>query len=470
MSFLNSWIMLAMVAMVNQLPAILRLLYRRFKLWWSNEMQITISQEDRDWYSNSKVFSAVETYLSTRSSDDARRMKAYTNHNGHRLTLTMDDAQHIVDVFTPKVDDGGKKKDKTIKVRWTFYCRDETGTTQRGNEETKFYKLKFSARHRSVVLNQYLVYIMERSQEIEQKNRQRNLYTNTMSGHMHWTKVVFRHPATFATLALDPKKKQEIMDDLETFSKSRDYYAKLGKTWKRGYLLYGPPGSGKSTVIACMANLLDYDVYDLELTGIEDNTELRRLIVNTTSKSIIVIEDIDCSIHLSGTREIEGVNHNNEESVNEEMGQKKTVDNGQSKLTLSGLLNVVDGLWAACGGERLIVFTTNHVGKLDPALVRRGRMDVHIELGYCGFEAFKVLAKNYLEVEEHPLFEKVKELLETVKITPADVAEQLMPKKLLADDKASRRLEGLVQTLENAIKDGGKKGERDAMYQEELED
>ncbi|CAL9111683.1 unnamed protein product, partial [Musa textilis] len=206
-----------------------------------------------------------------------------------------------------------------------------------------------------------------------------------------------------------------------------------------------------------MANFLDSEVYDLELTTIKDNTELRRLTVNTTSKSIIVIEDIDCSIHLSGTREIEGVNHNNEENVGEEKREKKTVDNGQSKVTLSGLLNFIDGLCAACGGERFIVFTTNHVGKLDPALVRRGMMDIDIELGYCGFEAFKALAKNYLEVE-HPLLEKVKELLEKVKITPADVAEQLMPKKLLADDKASRCLERLVQTLQNAMKVGGQEG------------
>ncbi|RRT41674.1 hypothetical protein B296_00057639 [Ensete ventricosum] len=262
---------------------------------------------------------------------------------------------------------------------------------------------------------------------------------------------------------MDPKKKQEIMNDLETFSKSRDYYAKLGKTWKRGYLLYGPPGSGKSTMIACMANFLEYNVYDLELTAISDNTELRRLIVNTGSKSIIVIEDIDCSIHLSGTRETEGVSHNNDE-------EKKTADSGQSKVTLSGLLNFLDGLWAACGGERLIVFTTNHLEKLDPALVRRGRMDMHIELGYCSFEAFKVLAKNFLEVEEHPLFEKVKELLEKVQITPADVAEQLMPKKLLADDQASRCLERLVHTLQNAIKDGRKEEEKNVAGREEPKD
>ncbi|KAL9680584.1 hypothetical protein QQ045_018465 [Rhodiola kirilowii] len=75
---------------------------------------------------------------------------------------------------------------------------------------------------------------------------------------------------------MDPKKKQDIINDLITFSKAIDYYAQIGKAWKRGYLLYGPPGTGKSTMIAAMANFLGYDVYDLELTVVKNNAELRR--------------------------------------------------------------------------------------------------------------------------------------------------------------------------------------------------
>ncbi|KAL3507835.1 hypothetical protein ACH5RR_033217 [Cinchona calisaya] len=93
------------------------------------------------------------------------------------------------------------------------------------------------------------------------------------------------------------------------------------------------------------------------------------------------------------------------------------------KVTLSGLLNFIDAIWSTCGEERIIVFTTNHVGKLDPALIRTGRMDKHIELSYCGFEAFKVLAKNYLNHESHHLFKKIRTLLEKTRMTPADVAE-----------------------------------------------
>ncbi|KAG6513832.1 hypothetical protein ZIOFF_024169 [Zingiber officinale] len=109
-----------------------------------------------------------------------------------------------------------------------------------------------------------------------------------------------------------------------------------------------------------------------------------------------------------------------------ESKQKKAMESkekGESTVTLSRLLNFIDGHWSACGGERRIIFTTNHVEKLDPGLIRKGRMVMHVELGHCEVEPFKVLAKNYLEVEAHPLFKKVRELLAAVKISPADVAE-----------------------------------------------
>ncbi|WOL12082.1 AAA-ATPase [Canna indica] len=487
MSALSTMVMFNIIGMVNQLPGVLGRLCGHVKLWWFREVQITIPEQGREWYVHNRVFSAVETYLGTMSSDRALRLKAGTDRAGRNVMLTMDDAEEITDVFLPVSGDEDKRKartrEKAINVKWSYYCRqmEKGGTARLWNNEKKYYMLTFDARHRPEVVKQYLVHVMETSRDIEMRNRQRKIFTNSMggAGDQLWTKVVFKHPASFATLAMDPQKKQEIMDDLETFSKSQDYYAKIGKTWKRGYLLYGPPGTGKSTMIACMANFLDYDVYDLELTAVRDNTELRRLIVNTTGKSIIVIEDIDCSLQLSGSRTTKRNSPGDEEAEAEddekkeqkkenEEGKKKKKEIGESKLTLSGLLNFIDGLWSACGGERLIVFTTNHVEKLDPALIRRGRMDVHIELGYCDFEAFKVLVKNYLDVEEHPMFAKVKELLEMVKISPADVAEQLMPKNIRAKDKASRCLDDLLQALQK-LKEEKLRDEKTKNEQEEKE-
>ena len=71
------------------------------------------------------------------------------------------------------------------------------------------------------------------------------------------------------------------------------------------------------------------------------------------------------------------------------------------QVTLSGLLNFVDGLWATSGEERIIIFTTNYKERLDPALLRPGRMDMHIHMGYCTTEAFRILANNYHSINYH---------------------------------------------------------------------
>uniref|UniRef100_A0A0D3GN89 Uncharacterized protein n=1 Tax=Oryza barthii TaxID=65489 RepID=A0A0D3GN89_9ORYZ len=146
--------------------------------------------------------------------------------------------------------------------------------------------------------------------------------------------------------------------------------------------------------------------------------------------------------------------------------EEEEKDKEGSKVTLSGVLNFIDGLWSACGGERIIVFTTNHVEKLDPALIRRGRMDKHIEMSYCGFEAFKFLAKVYLGIDAHHLFDAVRALLRDVDMTPADVAENLTPKA--AGDNADTCLAELVKELEKAKADKAQaKGKAAAAAAEE---
>jgi chaperone BCS1 len=128
----------------------------------------------------------------------------------------------------------------------------------------------------------------------------------------------------------------------------------------------------------------------------------------------------------------------------EQMARGGRPGNG-GKFTLSGLLNYMDGLWASCGEERIFIFTTNHKDKVDPALLRPGRMDMHIHLSYLKAKAFRILASNYLDIEEHhePLLEQVDELLEKIDVTPALVAEHL-----LRSEDADVALKTLVELLQ----------------------
>ncbi|KAF3444736.1 hypothetical protein FNV43_RR14429 [Rhamnella rubrinervis] len=86
-------------------------------------------------------------------------------------------------------------------------------------------------------------------------------------------------------------------------------------------------------------------------------------------------------------------------------------------------------------------------------------MDKRIELSYCSFEAFKVLANNYLDIDSHPLFPKIECMLKETDITPADVAENLMPKSVTED--AETCLESLIEALKTAKEEARKKAEEE---------
>ncbi|KAK7316374.1 hypothetical protein VNO77_35373 [Canavalia gladiata] len=431
-------------------------------------VQITFPEFSGERLKRSEAYTLIQTYLSANSSKRAKRLKAEVVKDSNTpLVLSMDDNEEIGDEF------------EGVKLWWS--ANKVTTNPQRYNpfsyygnsDEKRYYKLTFHKRYRDLITMSYIKHVLEEGKEIEMRNRQLKLYTNNPSSGWYgykqskWSHIVFEHPATFETLAMENKKKEEIIKDLVKFKKGKEYYAKIGKAWKRGYLLYGPPGTGKSTMIAAIANFMNYDVYDLELTAVKDNTELRKLLIETPSKSIIVIEDIDCSLDLTGQRK-KKKEMSDDEEPKDPFRKNEEESNKSSKVTLSGLLNFIDGIWSSCGGERIIIFTTNYVEKLDPALIRRGRMDKHIEMSFCGYEAFKVLANNYLDVESHHLFGRIGKLLQQTHVSPADVAENLMPKSV--DEDVETCLQKLIVALEMAKEEARKKAEEEeARLKEEKE-
>ncbi|XP_026449390.1 AAA-ATPase At3g50940-like [Papaver somniferum] len=383
-----------------------------FFYFFSNLQTKTVTVHIKEFvgrYDND-IFKSVQRYLSSKCFTSSQYLTLSKMKNSKNHTYTMIPNQSIVDIF------------EGIKFTWSFRTED-SGDSGSNGKSTNYFELCFEDKYKEFVNSSYLIRIAEEAKLIKSKNKGKKLYTN-QSGD-RWTMISqFSHPSTFDTIALDPVLKQDIQDDLKKFVSRKEFYTRVGKAWKRGYLLYGPPGTGKTSLIAAIANYLEFDIYDLELTSVRNNQDSRESLLSPTNKSIIVVEDIDCSLDLENreSKSIQG-GGDGETDTDINTSNPKT---GVSRVSLSGLLNFVDGLWSACAGERLIIFTTNHKEKLDPALLRAGRMDKHILLSYCNIESLKVLTRNYLRIQEHELMNEVEELLSSIQITTADVAECLM--------------------------------------------
>ncbi|KAI3878284.1 hypothetical protein MKX03_017967 [Papaver bracteatum] len=421
---------------------LLRQFFSKFFRFVKQSNTISIQIDELGGGSNNEVYTSVQTYLSSKcfSSSSTNSLKLSRLRNSSKLNYSMVPNQTLTDIY------------EGITFTWSF----KVSTTETSyNPEVdrvaknRYLELSFDMKDKEFVHSDYIPYVLKEAETLEFKSRGKCLYSNrewsAHGGGSPWTQVLyFYHPSTFDSIAIDPVLKEEIICDLKKFVSRKDYYSRVGKSWKRGYLLYGPPGTGKTSLIAAIANFLGFDVYDIELTAVKNNSQLRKLLVATTSRSVIVIEDIDCSLDLSSRTP----NKNVSTSVNNANASMDTTKNGSSTVSLSGVLNFVDGLWSSCAGERLIIFTTNHKDKLDPALLRPGRMDKHIHLSYCNFNAFKILVKNYLLIEEHEVMKEVEELLGMVKITPADVAELLIG----CDEDPGLGLRNVVEELKKRLK------------------
>ncbi|TGZ85012.1 putative mitochondrial chaperone BCS1, partial [Ascodesmis nigricans] len=164
------------------------------------------------------------------------------------------------------------------------------------------------------------------------------------------------------SVILAPGVKERVVTDLREFLNSADWYRDRGIPYRRGYLLYGPPGTGKTSFVKALAGDLDYNICMVNLSerGLTDD-RLNHLLSNLPERSIALLEDADAAF----------------------ANRTQVAEDGYrgANVTFSGLLNALDG--AASGEDRIIILTTNHPDRLDEALLRPGRVDMKIEIGYA---------------------------------------------------------------------------------------
>lgn len=144
--------------------------------------------------------------------------------------------------------------------------------------------------------------------------------------------------------------KTDMIADIKQFIDSKEWYSSRGLPYRRGYLLYGPPGCGKSSVLFAIAGHFHLNICCLSLNSPDMNdTTLTRLMQSLPTRAAVLLEDVDCLF------------------VDRKSGEDK------ARVSFSALLNAIDGVNASEG--RIIFMTTNHKDKLSKALIRPGRID-----------------------------------------------------------------------------------------------
>ncbi|KAF9767934.1 hypothetical protein IL306_014833 [Fusarium sp. DS 682] len=278
----------------------------------------------------------------------------------------------------------------------------------------------------------------------------------TIHGHRdeYWRKDKSVAARPLSTVILNEKQKEDLIEDIQSFLDpgTRHWYSQHSIPYKRGYLLYGPPGTGKPSFSLSIAGESDMDIYVVSIPGANDQM-LKGLFAGFPDRCVVLLEDIDAA----GAACSRDSQSEDSDSDTDARPQRKGV-------TLSGLLNVLDGV--ASQENRVLIMTTNHPEKLDQALTRPGWIDMEVEFQLADRGIAKDIFRfmfgqpgkqmgydNGVESQADEFVSKIPES----EFSPAEIMSYLLPYRscpAAAVENCGRWVDGLLKE---------KKGKRDAL-------
>lgn len=260
-------------------------------------------------------------------------------------------------------------------LTWFRRERQQPQQTDRfsGAKQTEIITMRVFTRNRTVV-EKICEEIRKFSKSLELPDQHTVIFTVRYSDWEPTGKT--RKTRSLDSVIIPKSEKERILTDLSDFFDKEDWYTEIGVPYRRGWLFQGLPGTGKTSLVSALAGHYRRRIYILSLNESElTDTALLGLVAAIKPGSILLLEDIDAAFEKRENKDAKGI-------------------------TFSGLLNALDGVASPEG--LVTIMTTNHPEKLDPALIRPGRIDQVMEFKGATEEQVRAIFKRFKPGEEVP--------------------------------------------------------------------